>query len=58
MRAYPLISRRVRGKTTEYCKCDLSRSGKRTQIKKEDGTGDGSRKKWDLLSGLSGDHKK
>ena len=44
MRAYPLISRRVRGKTTEYCKCDLSRSGKRTQIKKEDGTGDGSRK--------------
>ncbi len=32
-------------KTTEYCKCDLYRHGKRTQIKKEDGTGDGSQNK-------------
>ncbi len=42
MRAYPGVSRRAFGKTTEYCKCDLLRDGKRTQIKKEDGTGDGS----------------
>ena len=45
MRAYLKVSRRALGKTTEYCKCDLSRSGKRTQIKKEDGTGDGSQNK-------------
>ncbi len=45
MRAYLKVSRRALGKTTEYCECDLSRSGKRTQIKKEDGTGDGSQNK-------------
>ena len=45
MRAYLGVSRRALGKTTEYCECDLSRSGKRTQIKKEDGTGDGSQNK-------------
>ena len=45
MRAYLKVSRRALGKTTEYCECDLSRNGKRTQIKKEDGTGDGSQNK-------------
>lgn len=45
MRAYLKVSRRALGKTTEYCECDLSRSGKRKQIKKEDGTGDGSQNK-------------
>ena len=45
MRAYLKVSRRALGKTTEYCECDLPRCGKRTQIKKEDGTGDGFQNK-------------